>query len=42
MCPRHCCQIDGFAVLVMMLPAVALIVSEAVLDPNNNPVEGLA
>lgn len=37
--PRHCGQIDGFAVLVYHTRlAVSLIVSEAVLDTDNDPV----
>lgn len=37
MCPGHGGHIDRFAVLIVLLAAIALIVSEAVLDANDDP-----
>lgn len=35
--PGHGGHIDRFAVLIVLLAAIALVVSEAVLDANDDP-----
>ena len=37
MCPGHGGHINRFAVLIVLLAAIALVVSEAVLDANDDP-----
>lgn len=37
--PGHGRHIDRFAIFIMMLATVTLVVPEAVLDANNDPVE---
>ena len=38
--PRHCSHIYWFAIFILLRPTVPLIVSETVLDTDNNPIVG--
>lgn len=40
--PRHCRHVYGLAVLVLLRPTIPLVVSEAVLDANDDPMIGMS